>query len=353
VPVTDVPNKSDWEGNAVNVLNCIVSSNTTNGTVGSTGNGGGISMGKGNFKIQGCTINNNVSNSLTTIDNNGGGGLFIPYSYGSTLNVINSILKGNRIGGGKNGGSAINTDVDNMSVKNCLITGNIGTNFHTQGAGRQCTYYNSTIAGNVNTTGGEAGLNLGWQVSKISTFTNCLFYKSSTNPLSGTINAGQDPVVIYCGFDLAAVPSTYATKTGCITGLTSASFTDAANGDWSLSSGSAAINAGTTIPGVTTDVSGTTLRPQGVAFDMGAYEANSGTTGLTNIKQLECFTENHTLKLQGLSNGAQLKVYTITGVLLVTKTANSSTVSIPLAAGFYMVTGVDCGKTFTQKVIVR
>jgi len=351
VPVTDGAG-ADWEGNTVNVLNCIVSSNTTNGTSGSTGNGGGISMLRGNYNIKGCTINNNVSNSLTTIDNNGGGGVFISYSYGTTLNLSNSILKGNRIGGGKNVGAAINTDATPTVIKNCLITENIGGTFHTQGAGRVSYFQNCTFAGNVNSVGGETSISLGWQVQTISTFTNCLFYKCSSSPIIGTINTGKDPVVTYCGFDLATVPSTYATKTGCITGLTSASFTDAANGDWSLSSTSAAIDAGTATS-VTTDITGITVRPLGAAYDMGAYEAISKTTNLESIKQFVCYTENHSLKLQGLTTGAQLKVYTVTGALVVTKTAASSSVSIPLAPGFYMVTGVDSGKAFTQKVIVK
>ncbi|MDP4239027.1 MAG: choice-of-anchor Q domain-containing protein [Bacteroidota bacterium] len=348
----DVTNGGSWEGNPVNIQKCIVSSNTATGTTGSTGNGGGIYFFRGILNVNGCTINNNISKAPTTIDNNGGGGIFLPYSNGSTLNLTNSVLKGNVIGTGKNAGSAINTDVASTLVRNCLITGNTGVNFHTQGAGRVCTYQNCTIAGNATLTGDAAPLNLGSGVNGISTFTNCVFYKSSTNPISGTINTGKDPKVTYCGFDVA-VPTTYADKTGCITGITSASFTDAANGDWSLSPTSAAIDAGTTVAAVTTDITGTTLRPLGAAYDMGAYEAISRTTGLESVKQFVCFTENHNLKLQGLSNGAQLRVYGMTGSLLINKTAVSSNVSIPLTTGFYMVTVVDNGGSSTQKVIVR
>ncbi|MEI6754999.1 MAG: T9SS type A sorting domain-containing protein, partial [Paludibacter sp.] len=63
---------------------------------------------------------------------------------------------------------------------------------------------------------------------------------------------------------------------GCITGITSSSFKDATNNDWSLASGSAAINAGTdlstaTSP-VTSDIAGNN-RPTGSnKVDMGAYE---------------------------------------------------------------------------------
>jgi len=275
----DVTNNG-WEGNPINVTKCIISSNTATGTTGSTGNGGGLYLSRGIFNVSGCTINSNISTANTTTDNNGGGGIFTTYSNGSTLYLSNSVLKGNIIGTGKNVGSALNPDMTSITVRNCLITGNIGATFHTQGYGRLCTYQNCTIAGNVTSTGGEAALNLGSGVNGISTFTNCLFYKSTTNPISGTISGNNNPIVTYCGFDLAAVPVTYMTKTGCITGLTATSFTDAANGDWSLSPTSAAINAGTTIPAVTTDITGT-LRPQGTGYDIGAYETPSAISSFT------------------------------------------------------------------------
>ncbi len=347
----DVTN-GGWEGNPINVTQCVISSNTATGTTGSTGNGGGLYLSRGIFNVNGCTINSNVSKAPTTIDNNGGGGIFTTYSNGSTLNLTNTILKGNVIGTGKNVGSAINVDMSNTLVRNCLITGNTGATCHQQGAGRTCIYQNCTIAGNVNSTGSEVGIYLGWGVGVTNTFTNCLFYKCSSNPIGYYTTSGKDPEVTYCGFDIT-VPTAYANKAGCITGLTSASFTDAANGDWSLSSTSAAIDAGIPVTAVTTDITGITVRPKGAGFDMGAYEAVSGTTGIENIKQLVCFIENHILKIQGLSIGAQLRVYAVTGILLVNQTANSSNVSIPLVAGFYMVTGFDAGRSFSKKIIVR
>ena len=48
-------------------------------------------------------------------------------------------------------------------------------------------------------------------------------------------------------------------------------FTNAASGDFTLLSASPAINAGTTLATVTTDRNKVT-RPQGSAYDMGAYE---------------------------------------------------------------------------------
>jgi hypothetical protein len=49
-------------------------------------------------------------------------------------------------------------------------------------------------------------------------------------------------------------------------------FTNAAAGDFSLQSGSPAFNTGVTVAQVTTDFTGTVTRPQGLAYDIGAYE---------------------------------------------------------------------------------
>jgi hypothetical protein len=54
-------------------------------------------------------------------------------------------------------------------------------------------------------------------------------------------------------------------------------FTNASNGNFHLQSGSPVINAGTTVPLVTTDVEGTP-RPQGSAYDIGAYEYRGAST---------------------------------------------------------------------------
>jgi hypothetical protein len=60
------------------------------------------------------------------------------------------------------------------------------------------------------------------------------------------------------------------------TGTTYAAY-NMAQGDWHLQATSPAVDAGATIAQVTTDLDGTT-RPQGSAYDIGAYEYNTGTT---------------------------------------------------------------------------
>ena len=63
----------------------------------------------------------------------------------------------------------------------------------------------------------------------------------------------------------------YGYDTHSITSTPSSLFTDAANDDYTLKSGSPAIDAGTTLNDITDDIAGTS-RPQGDGYDIGCYE---------------------------------------------------------------------------------
>jgi len=53
-------------------------------------------------------------------------------------------------------------------------------------------------------------------------------------------------------------------------------FVDSSNANFHLQAGSPAINSGTSVSGVTTDLEGIIARPSGAGFDMGAFEFNDG-----------------------------------------------------------------------------
>lgn len=262
-------NSATYITNVTNILNCTVSSNiSSDGLSANFGNGGGIILSNGKYFVDGCTITNNVAKPLRD-DNSGGGGLFFN---GGQLLLSNSVIKGNSAVTNSDFGSALFLK-GTSTVTNCLIAENSGPNFIAQ-TDQSNTYQNCTFAGNFNGSA-EANIYLGTGLTKISTFTNCLFYKCTTIPIGYQVTATCNPVVNNCGFSLATIPAIYANKTGCITGLTSAAFTDVSSGNWSLSLGSAAIDAGATIAANTTDITKTTIRPQGSGYDMGAYEAIS------------------------------------------------------------------------------
>jgi hypothetical protein len=68
-----------------------------------------------------------------------------------------------------------------------------------------------------------------------------------------------------------------AACTSCVSGVTSAAFTNAAGGDFSIPTTSALKDVGTTIATFANDYAGTS-RPQGAAWDIGAYEYGGGSS---------------------------------------------------------------------------
>lgn len=281
----DVYDGTGWQGNPVNITNCTISSNTASPVTTYGGGGGGIYIYRvGTCTVSGCTIQSNTVNASNN-DNNGGGGIYTKYISGGILKVTNCIIQSNSVANlAKNVGSFSYSEFATQYFTNCLITGNKGNNFYQSSPGAISYFYNCTFAGNTNYSNAASGMYLGWNVSNISTVTNCLFYQCSASPITGTFNAGKNPVVTYCGFDLSSVPTNFASPTtGCIAGIQSTDFSNSANNNWSLSPTSAAIDAGTTIAGVTTDITGTTVRPQGAAYDMGAYEYAPNTNVTTSV----------------------------------------------------------------------
>lgn len=89
--------------------------------------------------------------------------------------------------------------------------------------------------------------------------------------------------------------------------LTDPSFVNAVGGDFRLQSGSAAINAGVTITAVPFDFLGFT-RPQGAAYDIGAYEFVEGSGGAHLIAQVTLSQQNGGTSTAINTTGATLLV---------------------------------------------
>ncbi len=206
--------------NSTTIEDCVIGGNQAL-------NGGGIHFYGPNTVIRGCRIENNQA-----VDTTGNG-----YS---------------TMGGGiyAAGSSAL--------VENCLIAGN-QTNY--AGAGvydwnSNATYLNCTIAGN-GTGGGLSG-------SDTPVVTNCIVWGNTDIQVS----AGT---VTYSDVDEDGY--------GAAGGMPDANgnirlnplFMNAAEGNYALRLGSPCIDAGTDTGAPDEDILGTT-RPQGDAFDMGAYE---------------------------------------------------------------------------------
>jgi hypothetical protein len=149
----------------------------------------------------------------------------------------------------------IETGVPNTYYNN-VIYNNIGSPYGGIAGGRGSKMYNNTIVGN-----SGAGLFLDPSV------------EARNNIL---LNNGDGPVVETGPGSTFSNNLCHSTNTYCALATTDPRFVNAAGADFHLGSGSPAIDAGTTLAEVTTDLD-LTARPAGGAFDIGAYEAG-GTT---------------------------------------------------------------------------
>jgi hypothetical protein len=196
-----------------------------------TGRGGAILQTTSSANVAGTTGQLSVSNSLfanNVAPNNSGGA------------IAQTLL--------------INT-VGSTSVNNCTFFGNMCN-------GNGAAIFNSAV-----TTGGTV------------TVTNSIFRQNTTFNAGGKAFWNADPsAVTNVSYSLLDLPScaAHASGTGslnCGAGVIfgDALFVDETNGDFHLSAGSPALDAGTSVGAPMVDIDGT-ARPQGAGVDMGAFE---------------------------------------------------------------------------------
>lgn len=193
------------------------------------------------------------------------------YSYGMYLEVPGTLVSGNTIY--DNAGYAIQiyngtaADADNIIVRNNRMYNN-GT-ARTQSAllvssGENSEVYNNLIYNNF------GGIDVRGDGHKIW---NNTIYNSSDRSGIEIFNADsitvQNNIVYLNAGGIDNINGTNITSDHNLE--TDPSFVDAGNNNYQLQSGSAAHNTGATIATVTTDFAGV-ARPQGAAYDIGAYE---------------------------------------------------------------------------------
>lgn len=314
-------------GNVINVFNCTFTSNTSALSPKSTSAGGGaIWIGAGTHNIDKCTFTNNS----TTVSH---GGAILVAAATATVTVSNSVFTGNTT---PQYGSALMLTFS-ATVNNCLIYGNKGSNvvYVGTGSGVVGVLNNCTIASNTNTTGTTpVGIYLSTPTAINGAFTNCLFYNSGTNPVS---SGGVAPTISYCGFE-STVSQTYAEANNCIKTIASSSFVDATNNDYHLATGSTTIDAGTTITACNPDLAGV-ARPQGTAYDVGAYEFLDTATPVDKVTNtsFSYYIEGNNIIIKGLETGKEVAIYSVTGARVFSQKTVSCSMSITLPKGIYIV----------------
>ena len=256
---------SSIAANVFNVTGCIFTSNYSTISGSSTSNGGGaVALNTSTFTIDKCTFKNNY----TTLAY--GGAMYIATV--SSCTISNSKFIANTAGSTTTISGAAIYCKSNYTANNCLFADNTGsTPIHFYGSSAVSTFQNCTFANNLTSAAAAAPiqlLNIGSSPYPQYLFTNCLFYK-----VSG-FSTQTSPTTTTCASDRAL-------STISITGITSADFVDETNAtkenrDYSLASGSLAINQGTDLSAatspITKDILGNTRPTGALKVDIGAYE---------------------------------------------------------------------------------
>ena len=232
--------------------------------------GGGIYMTGG--RVEDSVFVGNVG----TMENSNGHGSALYVKNGT---VVRCRFVGNRNYDGNEGGAAIHDDGGSV-IDRCWFEGNSPSAVRLSTG----TLRNSVIVGGSNYQAFTAGVALtgngklfnctfvGNVAGKDATGCSALSMTSGTavnNVFFGNGNGNGGEVVSGGMFNTNIVESAVSRGTGNL--LVDPQLADAANGDYRLVFGSAAIDAGAVLAEVTEDYAGVS-RPQGAAPDIGAYE---------------------------------------------------------------------------------
>ncbi|MBQ3388987.1 MAG: hypothetical protein IJG60_07230 [Thermoguttaceae bacterium] len=224
------------------------------------GNGGGIQVSGGSLTMTDCVVTGNtartsgaldlqngsatiVNSVLTNNSASGDGGAV--QNYNGTLNAVNTLFANNSA---RDGGAIVNW-VATMTMTNCTVTGN-----------------------RADRSGGAV-----WNYGDLFINNSVVLGNSGTENGPDICHAGYGQTGLNSSLWVSANCSGEITANGCLEYVEGTPlFTDAANGDYTLVSGSVAINAGNNdYVTVSTDLAGND-RIVGGIVDMGAYEYQGG-----------------------------------------------------------------------------
>lgn len=312
-----------------------------------------------NTTIENSTFIGNVSAG----GNNGGGALCL--DNGKYTPIKRCIFKDNKLSA--KDGSAIFGGVPNITLQNCLVANNTAVEngkhvvmLYHGGHVQNCTFVNNV------TLGSGSALSFNGSVATASTLTNSVFwgnyrylngetmvyrdvYGYSNTTTSNNVTDGGGIWGVTFTNNITTLNSTEnntfvspTTFKGAPADATQKAASAAA--DWSLLATSPAVDAGLDLSSseITTDILGVS-RPQGAAYDMGAYEYRvvSGIGSVKSKLNFSCFTANQHIELRNLSIGVNVSVYNVSGQLIKRVKTNNASLSIEVSKGLYLVQVAD------------
>ena len=331
-------------------------------TGGSTTNfGGGVYCEGSNVTFTGCTIKGNVAKSAGGVDFRGSGlATFtdtvisenVVSSYGGSFRLYSGSAKfvGCTISNnqaGSDGGAVENVSAGNLTMTNCLVVKNkagsnsIGGAFDLYSSNGVTTLYNCTVAYN---EGGQSGVYVYGSSHSFKAYNTII--TNNTNSKSADVYVGSGSANGYNSL------SRFTNWTAGANNLTYSSssplFANAANGDFSLASGSQALNRGNNsyLPsGTTTDIQGGT-RIVGSAVDLGAYEYQGATEptplAVPAISSTSSTSDSITVNWSAVAHASGYYVqYKLSGGSYVTQSTTSTS---------YTITGLDSDSAYVVRV---
>lgn len=268
-----------------------------------SGNGGGMTI-RNNCYVRNCRfLNNTASNQGGAIICNGGGTVEDSYFSGNnatlggachiaaTSSITGCLFENNTA----NNGGAIRSQATDGTIANCIIRNNTatanGSGIYTQSNASANKIINCLIYGNqtkvavymrgadiINCTVDGGDVNSVYVTTAGGKIINSVF----TTPVESALTTGVE----FMNNAYASIKGNDEWTNSNNKEITNGEFgfTDAASGDYTLTSTSPLINAGTDVSAdyatAATDLIGTT-RPQGTAYDLGAYECPYYTISVT------------------------------------------------------------------------
>lgn len=356
----------------ITIQNCKITNNI------SSGNGGGVNFYNGGSVINsyiagnvassgGGVYSNNASTSVTAnisgclIENNQGtttaGGVRVQGA--GMTEVVNCIIRGNKgiSGTALKPGGAIYTNSANNNFINCLVVNNSGTNTIYFNGGNLLS---STIANNV----GQVYIA---SASAAITIINGLIWGNKTSA-EGTTNTGitsntgnTNVQIQYCGVS-PALPDGWTQEAnftleygndsqdnnkgpGFILPTTfwgapadGNQQTELEASKWNYKNTSGALEMGTTLTSVPTDILGVS-RPKGVKYDIGAYEFNGIWSALqpAHSTHISYIPTSNGIQVQNLKAGSSVIVYNAAGVTVAREISTGENLNFSLNKGIYIL----------------